>query len=279
MEISGGAKVLGVIGHPIGHSLSPAMHNAAIRALGLDCVYVPFDVPPDDLPKAIAGIRALGIAGVNITVPHKEAVIGLLDEVDSDAQAVGSVNTIVNDGGRLIGYSTDGAGFERSLTESGFSLEGCLAVVLGAGGAGRAVVFALARAGARVVLFDAASGKAERLAKDVGVRRGQVLSVQESELRAALDRANLLVNCTPIGMYPNQDGIPIPEELLKPEMLVYDLVYNPVKTRLLAAAEAIGAHTVSGAKMLVYQGALSLKLWTGAEPPVGIMEAAVLDRL
>ncbi len=275
MKLTGKARVLGVFGHPVGHSLSPAMHNAAIEHLGLDYIYVPFDVAPENLRQAVDGIRALGIAGVNVTVPHKEAVIPFLDEVEADAREVGSVNTIVNKDGRLTGASTDGAGFMRSLTESGFAPRGCRAVVLGSGGAGRAVAFALARDGAEVALFDAVPGKAEKLALDVGARNVRAIGTQDSALAVALESADLLVNCTPVGMHPNEDSMPVPAESLRPDLFVYDVVYNPLRTKLIQAAETAGASTMSGVKMLVYQGAVSFAKWTGIDPPTDMMEQAV----
>lgn len=279
MHITGKAKVLGVFGHPIGHSLSPAMHNAAIEALGLDYIYVPFDVDPADLGRAIEGVRALGIAGVNVTIPHKEAVIQFLDEVEKDALEIGSVNTVWNANGRLIGSSTDGPAFMRSLLETGYLPNGSKAVVLGGGGAGRAISFSLAKAGAEVLIYDEAPGKAEKLAGDVRGVAGEASARGESQFEKAAEylcEASLLVNCTPVGMSPNVDRIPVPEELLRGDMTVYDVVYNPMKTKLLAAAEAKGARTVSGIKMFVYQGAISFATWTGIDPPADNMEAAVL---
>jgi shikimate dehydrogenase len=280
MIISGRAKVLGVIGHPVGHSLSPAMHNSAIEALGLDYVYVPFDVTPDSLRHAISGIRALGIAGVNITVPHKETVIPFLDEVDEDAWQFGSVNTIVNDNGKLTGYSTDGPGFMRSLAEAGFSPAGCKAVVIGAGGAGRAVTFALAKAGAEVFVLDELAEKSEKLARDVRKATDTDMVHGEPGLTTLANRlreADLLVNCTPVGMHPNENCTPVQPELLRSELFVYDLVYNPLNTKLLMAAEAAGARTASGIKMLIYQGAISFEKWTGIEPPTEVMEKAIMS--
>ena len=279
MDISGRAKVFGVFGHPIGHSLSPAMHNAAIQALGLDYVYVPFDVDPRDLGKAVDGVRALGIAGVNVTIPHKEAVIEFLDEVTQDALEIGSVNTIANVGGRLIGSSTDGPAFLRSLVETGYDPKGSKAVLVGGGGAGRAVAFALVKSGARVVVIDEAPGKAERLAADVRNVAGADAAKGESDLASVgghLSDANLLVNCTPVGMYPNVDRMPISEDLLREDVTVYDVVYNPLRTKLLQCAERKGARAVSGIKMFVYQGAISFKTWTGIDPPADNMEAAVI---
>jgi shikimate dehydrogenase len=281
MSISGKARVLGVFGHPIGHSLSPAMHNAAIEALGLDYVYVPFDVAPQDLEKAVEGVRALGIAGVNVTIPHKEAVMAFLDEIDQDALEIGSVNTIANRGGRLIGSSTDGPAFIRSLVETGYEPKGSKAVLWGGGGAGRAVAFALVKSGAEVVVFDEAPGKAEKLAQDVRGAMKADVARGESEFERAVDHlreANLLVNCTPVGMYPNVDRMPVSEDLLRADMTVYDVVYNPMRTRLLQAAEKKGARAVSGMKMFVYQGAISFTTWTGIEPPTDNMEAVVVEQ-
>ncbi|MEN6520637.1 MAG: shikimate dehydrogenase [Armatimonadota bacterium] len=281
MFVSGKTKVFGVFGHPVGHSLSPAMHNAAIESLGLNYVYVPFDVTPEYLPQALSGVRALGVSGVNVTIPHKEAVIELLDEVVGDAREVGSVNTIINIDGRLTGTSTDGAGFLRSLEGSGFSPKGKTAVVIGAGGSGRAVTFALAKAGAKVTVFSRSLTKAERLAEDIrslGMEccAGDISSLQSSGSGLETD---LLVNCTPVGMYPDSGKTPVPAEVLRRGIVVCDLVYNPVKTPLLEAAEARGARTVSGLDMLVYQGALSFKIWTGIEPSIHTMKAALMKRL
>jgi shikimate dehydrogenase len=280
VEISGRTKVLGVLGHPVGHSRSPIMHNEAIKALGLDYVYVPLDAEPDRLKQALDGIRALGIAGVNVTIPHKEAVISFLDEVDDCAREIGSVNTIKNVDGKLIGASTDGPGFMRSLSELDFSCEGRNTVVIGAGGSGRAITFALAKAGADVAVLSRTPEKAVDLAKDVNMPNVRALRTQNSELEAILAEVDLLVNCTPVGMQNGSNGgIPIPLHALQPGALVYDLVYNPPRTKLLVAAEAAGALVVNGVKMLVYQGALSFEMWTGIEPPVDVMEDAVLESL
>lgn len=278
MVVPGRAKVLGVIGHPVGHSLSPVMHNAAIEALGLDCIYVPFDVTHEDLPKALCGIRALGIAGVNVTIPHKEAVIGLLDEVEGDASEIGSVNTVANIGGKLIGSSTDGAGFIRSIEEAGFSPNRQRAVVLGTGGSARAVAFALAKAGAELTVLGRSIEKAERLAKDIKITGGWCEAGDISGLgsRSLNRKIGLLVNCTPVGMHPKPEEMAVPVEVLQREMLVCDLVYNPVRTRLLEAAEAAGAQTLGGLDMLVYQGALSFEVWIGKKPPIHIMKTALL---
>jgi len=281
MFISGRARVMGVFGFPVEHSLSPAMHNAAIRALGLDYVYVPFSVPPENIPAAVEGIRALGIVGVNVTIPHKQSIIPFVDELEDDARMIGSVNTIVNKDGKLVGSSTDGEGFLRSLAEVGFNVSGCKAVVLGAGGAGRAVSFALARSDAGVTVVDEVGERASALAEDISSRFGQnsAKSAEIDDLGEYVSRANLLVNCTPVGMSPNFDRSPVPQSMLRRGLAVYDLVYTPLRTKLLRDAESVGALAISGVKMLVYQGALSFEKWTGVSPPIDVMERAVLEGL
>ncbi len=276
MRITGRTKVLCIIGHPVEHSVSPAMHNSAIHKLGLDYMYVPFNVLPDDLPRAVESIRSLGIVGANITVPYKEAVISLLDEVSEEASMIGSVNTVTNSGGKLSGSTTDGAGFVKSLIESGFSPAGSRAILLGAGGAGRAVAFALAAAHAEVTILNRASGKAEVLAEDVK-RSLPGASVRGESgydtLKECLKSANLLVNSTTVGMSPNPEETLVSSELIRPGLVVYDLVYNPLRTRLLSDAEAAGAVSVSGLGMLVHQGAMSFETWIGVAPSVSTMLA------
>jgi shikimate dehydrogenase len=283
--VSGRTKILGVFGHPVEHSLSPVMHNAAIAALGLPYLYIPFSVRPEDLSPAIHSLIALGIVGVNLTIPHKEGVLPYLDEIAPEAKAVGAVNTVHNDQGRLVGYNTDGDGFMGPLEAQGYRLGGRRAVVLGAGGAARSVVLRLIREGAAVALANRTVERAERLAADVlaACPGGEVACLDlrdEAGLRLALARAELLVNTTSVGMHPHAGVMPpIPPAALHPGLLVYDLVYNPVETRLLCAARTAGARTLNGVPMLVYQGAAAFKIWTGVEPPVGLMQQAVESQL
>lgn len=283
--ISGRTKVLGVFGYPVEHSLSPAMHNAAIAALGLHFVYIPFSVLPDNIGPAIRSLITLGIVGVNLTIPHKERVLPYLDEIAPEAQAIGAVNTVHNDGGRLVGHNTDGEGFARPLEARGFVLRGRRAVVLGAGGAARSVVFRLAREGAQVVLANRTLERAARLAEDVHAVVGRAavewLALDDTAgLKESLAGAELLVNTTSVGMSPQAEAMPpIPPDALHPGLLVYELIYNPVETRLLAAARAAGAQTLNGVQMLVYQGAAAFQIWTGLQPPVDVMEQAVRSRL
>lgn len=269
--------MVGVWGHPVGHSRSPAMHNAALAALGLDWVYVPFDVRPEDVGAAVAGVRALGLVGVNVTVPLKEIVPPFLDEVSEEARRIGSVNTILNRDGVLRGETTDGAGFLQSLARSGESVEGRRALLLGAGGSARAVAFALAGQGCALWVANRTRARAEELAERVRVFYPRNIAVAEWGTEAG--PFDLIVNTTSLGMHPQEEAMPpLPPGVLRLDCLVYDLVYAPSETRLLRAARAAGCRTVNGVGMLVEQGALSLSLWTGLplqRVPVDVMARAV----
>ena len=282
--VTGRSKVLGVFGWPVEHSLSPAMHNAAIAALGLHYIYIPYSVPPDSLGPAIRSLSALGIIGVNLTIPHKERVLPFLDEVDPEARAIGAVNTVRNLEGRLVGFNTDGEGFFRPLAETGFTARGKRAVVLGAGGAARSVVYRLLREGAIVSVANRTPERAERLAQEIGAAAGgtvDVIDLADAEaMRSALGGAELLVNTTSVGMSPNADAEPpVSPELIHPSLFVYDLIYNPTETRLLTEARRRGAHGLNGVAMLAHQGAAAFELWTGVKPPVDVMVRAVLAGL
>lgn len=270
---------LAVIGFPIEHSVSPAMHTAAIELLGLDLRYDRVAVPPQDLESFVSGLRRGGWRGVNVTVPHKEAVAGLVDRLSPESRAIGAVNTVVVDaGGRLAGHNTDAAGFIRALMEAaGFDPAGAGVTLLGAGGAARAVLWALGNAGARQVrLFNRDPERAERLAAESGAWGLQtavlVAPWNEPELSRSLDQADLLVNATSAGMASNESLLP--GEMLRPNSLVVDLVYNPRPTRLLREASARGCRVLDGLPMLVHQGAAAFQLWTGRPAPVSTMMAA-----
>ncbi len=279
--MTGMTRVTGVFGYPVSHSQSPSMQNAAFRALGLDCVYVPFGVHPDDLERAVQGIRALGIVGINLTIPHKERVIDMLDWVSEDARRIRSVNTIHNCDGVLKGYSTDGAGFIRALESCGKAASGARAVVIGAGGSSRATVHALVAGGAKVALVNRTLDRAVELAATVNGSFGDSvvcpIGLDDPAAERAVKEADLLVNCTPVGMHPKPDAQPIPSDWLHSGLFVYDQIYNPVESQLLRAARAVGADGANGIKMLVFQGALSFEIWTGRTPPVDIMESAVMQ--
>lgn len=277
MSVTGRTKVVGVWGHPVGHSRSPAMHNAALKALGLDWVYVPFEVAPGEAAAAVAGLRALGLVGVNVTVPLKETIAPLLDVVDEDARWIGSVNTIHNRDGRLYGYSTDGEGFLRSLEAAGQPTRNRQALILGAGGSARAVAFALASCGCHCQIANRTEERAAALAHAVSARHPGAASVAGWGEEAG--DFDLLINTTTLGMQPNEGALPaLPPNVFAARPFVCDLIYVPAQTVLLARAAAAGCGTLNGVGMLVWQGALSLALWTGRpleEIPLAAMEQAV----
>jgi shikimate dehydrogenase len=263
----------GVLGYPVRHSLSPAMHNAAFRALGLNGVYLAFEVAPDRLAQAIAGMRGLGIRGLNLTIPHKEAVIPLLDGLTDAARHIGAVNTLFWDGERLVGDNTDAEGFLRALYEAGVNPAGQTVLVLGAGGAARAVVYALRQQGCTVWLANRSRERAEALAAAFGC--AGILPLERDALTQVAAHADGLVNCTSLGMEPHADTTPpVPAEALPVGAWVCDLVYRPLQTRLLQAAAARGLTTIDGLGMLVHQGALAFERWTGSPAPVAILAQA-----
>ncbi len=282
--ISGKTRVLGVIGHPVEHTSSPAMHNAALAALGLDYVYTAFAVRPENLGQAIAGMRALQICGLNVTVPHKVGVMALLDEVSPEARAIGAVNTIDHREGRLIGHNTDAYGIMQSLRlDGGLETLPSRVALLGAGGAARAILYALLQRPEveHIALFNRTPEKAAALAVtlDPECKRVQpgVLDASSSDL---LRDTGLLINATAIGMYPHPDASPLLDPAcLHPGMVVLDIVYNPLETLLLRQARQAGARPVDGLGMLARQGARAFAIWTGVEPPVEVMRAAALERL
>jgi shikimate dehydrogenase len=278
-NINGQTKLVGLIGYPVEHSLSPAMHNSAFAALNLNWCYVPLPVLPERLGEAGAGLRALGFVGANVTVPHKEAVMSYLDEVAPEAQAIGAVNTIVVREAELIGYNTDWQGFFTTLNEGSFSLHDKQAVVLGAGGAARAVVYALAQAGAQVAILNRTPSRAHALVQDFSPLFSALslcaLPLTWQALEERTTEAHLLVNTTPVGMWPDADRSLWPEDLAFPgHLTVFDLVYNPRQTKLLWQARTAGAKVIGGLGMLVHQGAAAFELWTGEKAPVETMYEA-----
>ena len=276
--ISGKTKICAIIGNPVEHSVSPAMQNAAFKKLGLDYIYVPFMVKPEQLAEAVAGLRALNVRGFNVTVPHKVAVIPLLDSIDPLAQKIGAVNTVINNGGKLAGCNTDAEGFYRALKAHGIKPENKKIAVLGAGGASRAISYILAKYGARLAVFNRKEHleKAEEIGSMIKQELGLAIKVMELEkLGEGLKSTGILVNTTSAGMSPNSEESIVPAELLPHVPVVVDIVYNPVETRLLKDAKAAGAKTIGGADMLVWQGALAFEKWTGRQAPVEIMKKEV----
>ena len=280
MKIKGSTNIVGLIGHPVEHSFSPPMHNAAFDALGMDYAYVAFDVNPAELQKAIEGARSLNIRGFNVTIPHKIDVMKYLDEIDDVARLIGAVNTI--DFKNLKGYNTDGIGAVRAIEEV-TSIKNKNVVIAGAGGASRAISFYIAKYGAdSLTILNRNVDKAQSLAGDVSNSGliGDVKSDSINEINAYLADADILVDTTPLGMHPHINDQPIATaENMHDELVVFDAVYNPNETVLLKQAIEAGAKPVYGIKMLLYQGAESFKIWTGADAPVDIMEKALKDTL
>jgi shikimate dehydrogenase len=267
--ISPNTDVFCVIGNPVAQSLSPNMHNAAFEADGFDGVYVAFEVT--DVSSAVQGIRALGFRGVSVTIPHKISIMPHLDEIDESAGKIGAVNTIVNRGGVLTGYNTDGVGAVSALMEK-TDVGKKRVLVVGAGGASRAVGFCLKDNGAHVVLCNRTEEKARQLAIEMNASFISMDDVDQHEW-------DILVNTTSVGMSPHADYSPLPQSILRPGQVVMDIVYNPLKTLLLKNAENAGCLTIDGAAMFLYQGVRQFELWTGKNAPVSVMEDTVRKAL
>lgn len=282
-KISPATRLCAVIGNPVGHSLSPALHNAAFDALGLDFVYVAFRV--EDLKGAIAGMRALeNFRGMSVTIPHKIEIMDYLDEVDDIDRSIGSINTVINEGGRLIGFGTDGPGAMKALEDAGVNLEERSVLMLGAGGASRAIAFTLARQKGlgKLVLMDingqVLDGLTADLARGTGVNvEGELIS--DDALARRVAAAEIIINCTPVGMHPREDATPVPAELLRAGQVVFDVVYTPLETRLLRDAGARGCKVISGVEMFINQAVLQFERFCGASAPVDVMRRVVMERL
>ena len=268
-HINGHTKIYGILGQPVTHSLSPAMHNAAFRHLGINAVYVAF--PITDLPQAVAGLRGLAIRGVSVTIPFKEEVIPLIDELDSQAAKIGAVNTLVNRDGRLTGYNTDWLGAVTAL-KANISLKDRHVLILGAGGASRAIAYGIIAEGGRVTLTDVDQPRAAALVKDLGGAAIPLDAVADCP-------AAILVNATPVGMAPDIDGIPITPDLLSRFEVVMDIVYQPLTTRLLKESQTRSCATIDGLQMLIHQATAQFELWTGRPAPLEIMAQAAYRAL
>ena len=280
MKIKGSTNIVGLIGHPVEHSFSPPMHNAAFDALNMDCAYVAFDVNPNDLKSAIEGAESLNIKGFNVTIPHKVDVMQYLDELDEVARLIGAVNTI--DFKNLKGYNTDGIGAVKAIEEV-TSIKNKNVVVAGAGGASRAISFYIAKYGAEsLTILNRNEAKAESLASDVSDSGliGEVASDSINAIGNYMESADVLIDTTPLGMHPNINDEPIVKaDMMDEDLVVFDAVYNPNETVLRKEAIKANAKPVYGIKMLLYQGAESFKIWTGKTAPVDVMEKALRNTL
>ena len=261
--------VYAIVGNPVGHSLSPVMHNSALTYTGLEGIYIAFGV--EDIAAAVTGIRALEIRGVSVTIPHKVRVMEYLDEIDDMAEEIGAVNTIVNRQGVLRGYNSDCPGAVEALREK-TDISGRRVAILGAGGGARAIGFGVKREGGSITIINRTRQNGEKLAGDLGCDFKPLTEVKKLDY-------DIIVNSTSVGMTPHEDSTPVNGELLEAGTIVMDIVYNPLKTRLLKDAEKIGCATIDGVAMLVHQGAVQFELWTSKKAPVDIMRRAVLDEL
>jgi shikimate dehydrogenase len=269
MTIDQHTSLYGVIGNPVGHSLSPVMHNAAFSATGLNAVYLAFET--EDVEGCLRGMRALHIKGMSVTVPHKSAVIPYLDDIDPLAKMIGAVNTIVNENGRLVGYNTDARGAAQALEEK-IDLTGRNCLILGAGGAARAIGFILREKGVRLTVTNRSDERGKELAAALGSPYYPLNKLEER-------RPDLLIQTTSVGMYPHVDRSLAPEHILKPGVGVMDIIYNPVETKLLTMARTRGCVTIGGLSMFIHQGAEQFRLWTGMTPPLSAMTDAVKKTL
>lgn len=275
-KIDTATVLYGVLGDPVAQSKSPLMLNRAFREAGLNAAYAAFRVPKERLHEAIDGIRGLQFRGVNVTIPHKVEVMAHLDEIDEAARLIGAVNTVVNDGGRLIGYNTDGIGYVRSLKEeTGISLAGKRILVIGAGGAARGVIYALAKEKpAAIRIANRTKEKAVELARAFSVMT-ETTGVALDDAKKIARETDVIVNTTSVGMYPHPDVTPLDPSCFHDGMVVSDLIYNPRITRLLQEARDKGAHIHGGLGMFIYQGAYAFEYWTGLPAPVAAMREAV----
>jgi len=269
VTIDQNTKLYGIVGYPLGHSLSPTMHNRAFAAAGLNAVYLAFETK--DMDGCLKGVRALGICGMSVTIPYKTAAISHLDEVDELAQAIGAVNTIVNDDGRLVGYNTDALGALKALEEK-TRLSGKTCLLVGAGGAARAIGYILKERAVELKVANRSPQRGEELAEFLDC---PYIALDDLEVA----NADILIQTTSVGMSPHENNCLIPENILREAMVVMDIIYNPIETKLLKMAKDRGCRTINGLGMFIHQGAEQFRLWTKLDPPREVMTRAVMQAL
>ncbi|MDD3792689.1 MAG: shikimate dehydrogenase [Candidatus Bathyarchaeota archaeon] len=282
MIITGKTRACGVIGDPINHSLSPIIQNAAFEAVDLNFVFLAYKVKTSGLEDAVNGARALNIRGLNVTMPHKTRIIDFLDRIDLSAQIIKSVNTVLNKENLLFGFNTDGVGALRALKENGVEPKGRKVLLLGAGGAARAVAYTLAKEADELVVLNRTVKSSHNLAKLLEKTVGKKVvagSLSISDIQRNLQDSDILINATSVGMKPKPQESPVPIKLLRRDLSVMDIVYNPIETRLIKDAKSMGAVVIGGIEMLIYQGAASFEIWTGKSAPIQVMKKAALSHL
>ena len=282
MKVDGKMRVCAVVGDPVEHSLSPVLHNAAFAEKGLDICYVAFRV--EDLAAAMVGVRALNLLGLSVTIPHKVAILPHLDQVEETAKKIGSVNTVLRKDESLIGFNSDGMGALRALREAGAELAGKKIAILGSGGAARAIAFTLGKEAAleEMILLGIDTRECRSLWEDL--RKAVSFPVQweplsPDSLKRQIPASDGIIHCTPVGMSPQTEASLLDEQLLRPEQFVFDIVYTPLRTRLLKQAESVGCRTIPGVEMFLHQAVFQFELWTGTEAPVDCMRKVVMESL
>lgn len=282
MNITSETKIYGLIGYPVKHSVSPQIHNAAFKTIGINAVYLTFEVKKEFLRKALDGVKALGIKGLNVTIPHKVNVIKYLNKLTYEANLIGAVNTILNEDGKLIGFNTDYTGVLKTFETYKIDLTNKKIVLLGAGGAAKAIAFAIAEKASSLIILNRTKRKAVNLVKELN-KKLKVNALGNSltfkALKNGLKDADILINATSVGMEPNVNQTLVAKELLQKDMVVFDIIYNPLETKLLKEAREIGAKCINGVEMLVQQAAEAFKIWFKIEPPINEMRKAALKSL
>jgi len=278
-------KLISLLGNPVIHSLSPQIYNFTFQYLNLDYVYLAFGIMQEDLEVVVTGMKAIGARGFNVTMPYKKDVIPYLDEISNEVKLIGSVNTVVNQGGHLIGYNTDGKGYVQSLIEEGISIIDKFIVIIGAGGAARSVAIQIALGGASEIIIlnlipEEAIDIVDIIHRNILTCKAKAEVLNNKNLKKTIEKADILINCTPVGMYPDEDKSIISDESIIPSNLVIsDLIYKPYKTKLLKLAEKRGCKCINGLGMLLWQGAFAFKLWTGKEMPVNFIKEKFLTKM
>jgi shikimate dehydrogenase len=282
VNITSETKIYGLIGYPVKHSVSPQIHNAAFKTIGINAVYLTFEVKKEFLKKALDGVKALGIKGLNVTIPHKVNVIKYLNKLTYEANLIGAVNTILNEDGKLIGFNTDYTGVLKTFETYKIDLTNKKIVLLGAGGAAKAIAFAIAEKASSLIILNRTKRKAVNLVKELN-KKLKVNALGNSltfkALKNSLKDADILINATSVGMEPNVNQTLVAKELLQKDMVVFDIIYNPLETKLLKEAREIGAKCINGVEMLVQQAAEAFKIWFKIEPPINEMRKAALKSL
>jgi len=281
-SITAQTKILCIIGHPVEHSMSPVMHNAALQDLGLNFTYMAFTVIPSQLKNAIRGIKAIGINGFNVTIPHKEIIMKYLDKIDPLAKEIGAINTVKNEGGILIGRNTDALGAKKGLLDAGCKINGKNILIMGAGGAARAICYILAEQANRIVIVNRTEKRAIKLVKNLKKNidvNAEGKNNSEIILKEETSKADILINTTSVGMYPSTNQSPITKSILHSDLFVFDVIYNPIETKLIRDAKGIGCKTLGGLDMLINQGVLAFEWWTNKKPNRDLMKRKVIEIL